>query len=61
MKRYAHLFFDLDHTLWDFEMNSRETLRELHRAEKLDLTAGSRMQEFIDAYEEVNHGTLATV
>ena len=35
MKRYAHLFFDLDHTLWDFETNSRHTLRELHEAEKL--------------------------
>ena len=26
---YQHLFFDLDHTLWDFETNSKETLREL--------------------------------
>jgi putative hydrolase of the HAD superfamily len=24
-----HLFFDLDHTLWDFERNSTETMREL--------------------------------
>ncbi len=28
-KRYTHLFFDLDHTLWDFEANSRMTLLEL--------------------------------
>jgi putative hydrolase of the HAD superfamily len=27
---YKHLFFDLDHTLWDFERNSAETLAELH-------------------------------
>ncbi len=27
---YKHLFFDLDHTLWDFERNSGETLAELH-------------------------------
>ncbi len=27
---YKHLFFDLDHTLWDFERNSNETLAELH-------------------------------
>ncbi|MBS1606751.1 MAG: noncanonical pyrimidine nucleotidase, YjjG family, partial [Bacteroidetes bacterium] len=27
--QYKHLFFDLDHTLWDFEANSRLTLREL--------------------------------
>ena len=28
-QKYKHLFFDLDHTLWDFEANSEETLREL--------------------------------
>ena len=29
MESYKHLFFDLDHTLWDFEANSRQTLAEL--------------------------------
>ena len=28
--KYKHLFFDLDHTLWDFEANSLETLTELY-------------------------------
>ena len=28
--QYKHLFFDLDHTLWDFEANSRQTLQELY-------------------------------
>ncbi|MBS1586751.1 MAG: YjjG family noncanonical pyrimidine nucleotidase [Bacteroidetes bacterium] len=28
-KTYQHLFFDLDHTLWDFEKNSEMTLRRL--------------------------------
>lgn len=28
--KYQHLFFDLDHTLWDFEANSRQTLHELY-------------------------------
>lgn len=32
---YRHIFFDLDHTLWDFEANSRLTLHQLH--EELDL------------------------
>lgn len=27
---YKHLFFDLDHTLWDFEANSRQTLETLY-------------------------------
>ena len=28
--QYKHLFFDLDHTLWDFAANSRQTLLELY-------------------------------
>src|SRR5688500_16070912 len=28
--KYKHLFFDLDHTLWDFEANSRATLATLY-------------------------------
>ena len=29
MKPYKVIFFDLDHTLWDYESNSCETLQEL--------------------------------
>jgi putative hydrolase of the HAD superfamily len=28
--KYKHLFFDLDHTLWDFEANSKKALQELY-------------------------------
>ena len=28
--KYKHLFFDLDHTLWDFDANARATLERLH-------------------------------
>lgn len=28
-RTYTHLFFDLDHTLWDFDANARETLVSL--------------------------------
>jgi putative hydrolase of the HAD superfamily len=28
--RYRHLFFDLDHTIWDFAANSRQTLQQLY-------------------------------
>jgi len=34
--KYRHLFFDLDHTLWDFEANSKATLKELHTALQLN-------------------------
>jgi putative hydrolase of the HAD superfamily len=28
--KYKYLFFDLDHTLWDFEANARATLSHLY-------------------------------
>jgi putative hydrolase of the HAD superfamily len=28
--KYKHLFFDLDHTLWDFDENARITMQQLH-------------------------------
>ena len=34
-KVYKHLFFDLDHTLWDFDKNSESTLRQLYHEYKL--------------------------
>jgi putative hydrolase of the HAD superfamily len=33
--KYQHLFFDLDHTLWDFEANSRQTLSEIYSSMEL--------------------------
>jgi putative hydrolase of the HAD superfamily len=33
--KYKHLFFDLDHTLWDFDANARLTLEELYHAHTL--------------------------
>ena len=29
--KYRHLFFDLDHTLWDFDANAMETLADVYR------------------------------
>lgn len=53
MKKYAHVIFDLDHTLWDFTANSNETLKELYKKynmENLDIELGA----FLDHYQEVN-------
>ena len=36
--KYKHLFFDLDHTLWDFDANAKATLEQLHG----DLKLGDR-------------------
>ena len=54
MKKYHHIFFDLDHTLWDFEKNSAETLADLYRQYGLmafDLFSESR---FIEKFKQVN-------
>ncbi|ANE51990.1 YjjG family noncanonical pyrimidine nucleotidase [Flavisolibacter tropicus] len=29
--KYKHIFFDLDHTLWDFDANARATLHQMHQ------------------------------
>lgn len=51
---YAHIFFDLDHTLWDFTTNSRATLAELHADLNLEAEGIPDAQQLIAAYEEVN-------
>ena len=30
MPAYKHLFFDLEHTLWDFDANAKSTLTDLY-------------------------------
>ncbi|MGB3617530.1 MAG: YjjG family noncanonical pyrimidine nucleotidase [Catalinimonas sp.] len=52
--RYPHLFFDLDHTLWDFERNSAETLGELFVEYELAALCGVDAATFIDRYQEAN-------
>lgn len=53
---YRHLFFDLDHTLWDFKGNSRATLHELFADHALSAEGVPSAADFIEVYEEVNHG-----
>ncbi len=48
-----HIFFDLDRTLWDFEMNSRETLEELY-CESLASETNISAEEFIGIYHKHN-------
>lgn len=50
-----HIFFDLDHTIWDFDQNARETLLELYETHQLKALGLHSAQEFIDRYTENNH------
>jgi putative hydrolase of the HAD superfamily len=51
-----HLFFDLDHTLWDFETNSRETLAELFEEFRLQQFGLFDVDQFTGTYTLVNRG-----
>jgi YjjG family noncanonical pyrimidine nucleotidase len=55
MKKYKSIFFDLDHTLWDFETNSREALAELHHSYQLE-RKGISLQPFLSAFKKINTG-----
>lgn len=50
MNEVRHIFFDLDRTLWDFERNSAETLRELFDELKLAETGILDPDLFIETY-----------
>ncbi|MFZ4261681.1 YjjG family noncanonical pyrimidine nucleotidase [Sphingobacterium sp. HJSM2_6] len=51
-----HLFFDLDHTIWDFDKNAEETLQELYKKYKFQqLFNSSSPDRFIEAYTLNNH------
>jgi putative hydrolase of the HAD superfamily len=47
---YRFLFFDLDHTLWDFEANSRQALEALYRSSNLQERGISDFGGFHRAY-----------
>lgn len=51
--KYKHVFFDLDHTLWDFESNSIATLNELFTNYKLSERIAS-VDLFISNYQKIN-------
>lgn len=51
---YQHLFFDLDHTLWDFAQNSREALLEIYQEWDLANYLGASPTEFLAVYQREN-------
>jgi putative hydrolase of the HAD superfamily len=53
MSPYKHIFFDLDRTIWDFDRNSGETIKELFFKYQLDRSIGDP-ENFIQVYHEVN-------
>jgi len=45
-----HVFFDLDHTLWDFDKNSKLTFQQIFEEQNIQL----RINDFLEVYIPVN-------
>jgi len=54
MNSLKWVFFDLDNTLWDFDANAREALKELFVRHQLHLHSDFHIDQFISLYEDVN-------
>jgi putative hydrolase of the HAD superfamily len=54
MPFYKHLFFDLDHTIWDFETNAKQSLQQIF-IDDLQSKLNTSFDEFYDRYSFHNH------
>lgn len=48
--KIKHVFFDLDHTLWDFDKNSGLTFEKIFKLNSLDVD----LSAFLEVYEPIN-------
>ncbi|MBC7936005.1 MAG: noncanonical pyrimidine nucleotidase, YjjG family [Rhizobacter sp.] len=48
--KYRHLYFDLDHTLWDFDKNAKVTLTEIYAVFSLDKKVDAAFDDFYQKY-----------
>ncbi len=53
--RIKHIFFDLDHTLWDFDRNSKLAFQALFHKYRIDLD----LTDFLTIYEPINYAYWA--
>lgn len=54
MKGIKHIFFDLDHTLWDHETNSRKVLDDLYTVFNLESRIKFSKSDFLIQYAKIN-------
>ncbi|MCO6497581.1 MAG: YjjG family noncanonical pyrimidine nucleotidase [Chitinophagaceae bacterium] len=52
--RYRHLFFDLDHTLWDFEANAKDCISEIYTSYGLAQKINDSFDDFYRIYSGHN-------
>lgn len=53
-RKYTHIFFDLDNTLWDFQRNSKAAMHSTFHLLQLE-KAGHDFKMFFDRYATINH------
>lgn len=54
MPEYQGVLFDLDHTLWDYHRNSRETLSDMYRDFGLAAKLNAPFDDFHDVFQDIN-------
>lgn len=54
MKVYSCILFDLDHTLWDYEVNAEETLRDLFLRFRMEERGVTSFRFFHETFRRVN-------
>jgi putative hydrolase of the HAD superfamily len=50
MRKYSHLFFDLDHTLWDFDANAKTSLTDIFEEFELHKKIDGEFDMFYKKY-----------
>ncbi len=50
-KNIKHVFFDLDHTLWDFDKNSKESYAFIFQKNNININ----IDAFLNNYTKINH------
>lgn len=53
-KKYEHLFFDIDRTIWDFERNSQEAIQELFEGYQMGEKLQVAFEIFLKIYKQKN-------
>lgn len=54
MKSYSCVLFDLDHTLWDYETNAEETLKELFVRYGMEHRGVTSFRFFLETFRRIN-------
>ena len=54
MKKYKHLFIDLDRTIWDFEKNAKETFQDIYNKYELKKKGIENIELFVEKYKVHN-------